>query len=119
MSASWRKHAVAGLVLLGSLLWLLVGAGPTTTDGPSTTSWPLRIDSPYGTISVYEPQPEKFEADQLTARMAISVIPTGETDPQFGAMWLEAHVSTDRDARTVTIDRAEIKNVRLPGDADR
>src|SRR5437763_16377432 len=98
MSASWRKHAVATVAVLISISWLLLAAG-SSTDGPATTSWPMRIDSPYGTISVYEPQTEKFEADQLTARMAISVIPTGQNDPQFGTMWLVAPVSTHRDAR--------------------
>src|SRR4051812_15130000 len=118
MSSSWPTPAVAAAVLFLPISWLLIAAGPST-DGPATTSWPLRIDSPYGTISVYEPQPEKFDADRLTARLAISVVPPGQTDPQFGAMWLDAHVATDRDARTVTVDKADIKNVRLPGDADR
>jgi hypothetical protein len=76
MSSSWRKHTVAAAVLFVPLAWFLMAAGPST-DGPATTAWPLRIDSPYGTISVYEPQPDQFDAGHLTARLAISVIPPG------------------------------------------
>ena len=105
MSRHWRKHAVATLsTLLLPAFGCLSPAGAddvpvnwqspnsalppaSATQASATTTWPLRIDSPYGTINIYEPQPEKLEADHLTARAALSVVPPGETEPQFGTMW--------------------------------
>jgi hypothetical protein len=81
------------------------------------TQWPQRLDSPDGLITVYEPQPNKFEGDVLTARAAVSLTPTGATDPEFGAMWFTARVSTDRDARIVTVQNVTIKQVKLPNSA--
>jgi hypothetical protein len=78
------------------------------------TVWPQRLDSQAGLITVYQPQPTKFEGDVLTARAAVSLTPPGATDPEFGALWFTARVLTDRDARTVTIQNITIKQVKLP-----
>ncbi len=78
------------------------------------TQWPLRVDTSSGQIAVYQPQPETFEGDKLTARAAVSLTPAGATDPVFGALWLGARVATDRDSRTVTILDAQVKRVRFP-----
>jgi hypothetical protein len=148
MSSLWRKHAVARKdavnrkrqlsVVAGisaALLLLLSGlpqrpvtlaqdatapaAVPAPAAAATTTPWPLRIDSPYGTINVFEPSPERLDDGHLSARAAISVIPPGETEPKLGAMWIDATVNTDRDARTIAITDAKVQNVRLPDDADR
>src|SRR5438045_2223674 len=65
--------------------------------------WPLAIESGGARILLYQPQPESFQGDRLTARAAVSVRRQGEAEPSFGAIWIDARVSTDRDARTVTI----------------
>src|SRR5258708_4383884 len=78
------------------------------------TQWPLRIETPSGQIAVYQPQPETFEGDKLTARAAVSLTPPGAPEPVFGAMWLHARVATDRDTRTVRIVDAQVQRVRFP-----
>ncbi len=90
----------------------------TSIDAATVTPWPLRIDSSAGTISIYQPQPETYQGNQLTARAAISLIPPGESEPQFGAMWMSAHVNGDAAARTATIIDAQISQVRLPTVSD-
>ncbi|HSZ57497.1 MAG TPA: hypothetical protein VK797_17665 [Tepidisphaeraceae bacterium] len=82
------------------------------------TQWPIRVDSPSGVIEVYQPQPETFQGDRLTARTAISLQPPGAQEPVFGAMWMNARVLTDRDTRTVTIQDTEIKRIRFPDTTD-
>ena len=81
--------------------------------GP-VSAWPIRVDTSAGQLSIYQPQPETFEGDQLSARAAVSLLPPGATDPQFGATWFKARVFTDRDARTVTIQDIDVRQVKLP-----
>lgn len=85
---------------------------------PYTTVWPLRLDGSEGLIEVYQPQPEQFQGDSLTARAAVSLTPPGATAPVFGAMWMNARVATDRDARTVTIQDVQIRRVKFPDTSD-
>jgi len=82
------------------------------------TVWPLRLDTPQGQLAIYQPQPETFAGNTLTARAAVSLMQPGATDPVFGAMWMQAHVGTDQDARTVTILDTQVKKVRFPQSTD-
>jgi hypothetical protein len=56
-----------------------------------------------------------MKGDMLTARAAVSLTRPGAAAPVFGASWFTAHVTTDRDARTVTIRDVTVKDVRVPG----
>src|SRR5580700_9337792 len=97
----WR---VGGRKFLGiSLILCLTTFCRAQAPVPLGTVWPLRIDSPSGQIVVYQPQPETFVADKLTARAAVSITTPPATEPTFGAMWMNARVATDRSIRTVTI----------------
>ena len=75
--------------------------------------WPIRIDNPKASILVYQPQVETFRDDRLTGRAAVAITKTGESEPMFGAMWIDAHVQTDRDTRTVFILDAKVTKVRF------
>ncbi len=92
------------------ILLLSGGALAAQDDG----GWPREIDAPAVKILIYQPQPETFMGDRLTGRAAVSVTPNGETEPVFGAMWINARVSTDRDTRMVDILDAKVENVRFP-----
>jgi hypothetical protein len=78
--------------------------------------WPRDIIIPEGKIVIYQPQLESFKGDKLTARAAVSVTKQGETEPVFGAVWFAARVSTDRDARMVTILDTKVTDVKFPND---
>lgn len=96
----------ANIVVSGSCVaalgaWLLVSAICAADTG--TNEWPREIYLPEGQVVIYQPQPETFKDDKLTARAAVSVTLKDTTEPVFGAVWLDARVSTDRDARTVTV----------------
>jgi hypothetical protein len=106
------KLRFAPAILMSALLM----SSATAQNAPLTpvTAWPLRIDSPSGLLTIYQPQPEKFEGDTLHARAAVSLTPPGATDPEFGAIFFQARVNTDRDARTVAIQDITVKHVKLP-----
>ncbi|MEA2736034.1 MAG: hypothetical protein QOE14_2485 [Humisphaera sp.] len=108
-------------ILIAMWLGVLAGCakGAAPPDSPpaspsSETAWPLSIQSSAARIEIYQPQPESLTGDKLDARAAVSLLPPGATEPMFGAMWMSARISTDRDERTVTIRQVDVKNVRFP-----
>lgn len=85
---------------------------------PNTSRWPMIINSDAGQITVFQPQLEDFQGDQLSARAAVSVAPANPQPNQpsiFGAIWLQSRVSTDRVARTVQILDVNVTRTRFPG----
>ncbi len=77
-------------------------------------SWPREISIPEARVMLYQPQVESFEGDNLTGRAAVSVTPTGETEPIFGAVWISARVEVDREERMVFIEDLSVPRVRFP-----
>jgi hypothetical protein len=78
--------------------------------------WPKVIDSDRGKIVIYQPTPESLDGDQLKARAAFSITTPGNTDPVFGALWTNAHISTDRVKRMVYLIDAQVTDIRIPND---
>ena len=116
-----KWHSAVGVA---TLVMSMTGVG-IAAESPAVTGavdpsvaggveWPREIDTPDGKIILYQPQPETFKGDRLTARAAVSVTPKDATEQVFGAVWFDARVSTDRDARTVTILSMEIPRVKFP-----
>jgi hypothetical protein len=97
-----------------SLLWLAILGNSVCTAAAPDTAWPLAIDSTVGRLEIYQLQPDSLKGDTLSARAAVSLLPPGAADPIFGAMWMEAHLVTDRDDRTATLRAVQVKDVRLP-----
>lgn len=77
-------------------------------------SWPHTFSSPVGSVTIYEPQVDSFNQTTLTSHAAVSIVPTGQTAPVFGAMWFSAQVQTDRDNRTVQLENVTVTNSRFP-----
>lgn len=97
------------------LLWMII-AGSFLLPA-SAQQWPYSIPVSQGTIVVYQPQPQSFNNNQLSAIAAVSFQKKG-ADPVFGAVWLDAQVLTDRDTRIVTLESLKVDDVKFPGNAD-
>jgi len=82
-------------------------------ESDSTFSWPREIDAKKGTITLYQPQYEKYEANVLEGRMAVS-IKIKDKEMMFGAIWFKANLSTDNEERTVVLKKIEILRVNFP-----
>src|SRR5262245_12206994 len=89
-------------VLTLSVVLLFLALFSHAAEAP-VIQWPLELEGPGGKIAIYEPQPETFQGDKLTARAAVAVLLKGKKEPVFGAAWFNARVATDRAARTVTL----------------
>ncbi len=62
-------------------------------------SWPIEIESEKGIVTtLYQPQLESFQNDDLEGRMAMT-IKVPEEEMIFGAIWFKARLVTDLDNR--------------------
>jgi len=80
--------------------------------------WPREIPTRRATVVVYQPQPDTLAGNQLAARSAISIQKPGEEDPEFGVVWMDARLVTDRDDRMAAIDDIEVTRVAFPGSTE-
>ena len=83
-------------------------------DDPAASRWPMRLETAGGQIIIYQPQLVDFDGDKPSGRAAVSVTRTGQSEPTFGAIWLQSRVSTDRVARTVEILEVTVTRRRFP-----
>lgn len=80
--------------------------------------WPKDILAKDGTnITLYQPQPESFVGDKLSARAAVSVTPASK-EPIFGAIWMDTRVATDRTTRIISMVDVKVTNVKFPQAVD-
>jgi hypothetical protein len=90
------------------------GQNVAPDDVSRESRWPLEVETAGEQIIVYQPQLETFQGAKLTARAAVSVQKNNQREPTFGAMWIEARVSTDRVARTVDILDVKVTAAHFP-----
>jgi len=100
-----------GLYCLSGILGVMLCA---VSVRAAEGEWPMEFQDPAGTVVVYQPQVETFKKNIIEARAAVSVTQPGSSEPVFGAIWVEARVSTDRDTRIVNLLDIKVSNVRFP-----
>jgi len=92
---------------------------PERPEAPTASP---QVDNPWpreGTlgdekISVYQPQLEAWEGDELKAYAAISVQTKDGEKPKYGVVWFTARTEVDKVNRQVTLDAFHITKVQFP-----
>jgi hypothetical protein len=100
--------------------WLaLVGTIPLSAQAQDL-NWPQELEADNGSVVlIYQPQIEEFSGNSLEGRAAVSVKSAATNGvPVFGAIWFEARLDTDRDARTAIIRDVTIADVRVADASD-
>jgi hypothetical protein len=77
-------------------------------------SWPREATLGGEKISMYQPQLEAWEDDQIRAYAALSVTSKENKTPRYGVVWFTAQTEVDKVNRQVTLDNFEITRVKLP-----
>lgn len=77
------------------------------------STWPKVITPGNVRVLVYQPQPDSLSGNKLYVRAAVSVGKNNE-QPVFGAIWVMATISSDREAGKISLLNASILNVRFP-----
>ena len=98
-----------GLSVLASL------AGSAAAQEEPENAWPQEIEADSGAVvTVFQPQVDSLEGNILKGRSAVMVRERAESEPVFGAVWMESRISTDLDTRLVIFESLEVPRVRFP-----
>src|SRR5262249_245644 len=81
---------------------------------PTDSGWPQTITSGDNTITVYQPQLEKWERNQLGARAAVSVANKAFPQPRFGVICARPRPEVDKELRTVTVEDFRVTKASFP-----
>jgi hypothetical protein len=100
--------------LLCCYLFLIQFAVPSFAQN----EWPVSTTTNENTVTVYQPQPDSFSNNKLSARAAVSVLQAGKKTPVFGVIWMDCIVSTDRDQRMVYFEKTTVSNMKFPDQID-
>ncbi|MFI5370355.1 MAG: carbohydrate-binding family V/XII, partial [Candidatus Eisenbacteria bacterium] len=103
-------HRTTSRIVLAAI-GVLLALGPASA---ADKSWPRELKTEKGVLTIYQPQPEKFENNILTGRAAASLVPKGQTTPVFGVFWFTGRVDTDRDKGTAVLRDIAVTNTRWP-----
>ena len=93
---------------------LIVGLLSGQTLLAKDAYWPRVIKFNQGSITLYQPQPESLDGNNLHGRAAVMVKQKKEGEPVFGAFWFDANMFTDRDERMVTVESISISTIKFP-----
>lgn len=83
---------------------------PQGVDNP----WPREATRGEEKISMYQPQLETWQGDQLRAYAALSVVNKNNKTPKYGVLWFTARTEVDKVNRQVTLDNFQITKVKFP-----
>jgi hypothetical protein len=95
-------------------LALVAAGGTAPPQADEDPGWPRQMSYGTATIVMYQPQPEEFTENTLSARAAVSLARSEGAELEFGAVWVTARVNTDRDARIVQVLDVTVDRVRFP-----
>jgi hypothetical protein len=76
--------------------------------------WPRKAIQGDETISMYQPQVETWEGDEVHAYAALAVTSTNSKRTKYGVVWFTAATEVDKVNRLVTLDDFQITRVKFP-----
>ncbi|MGE0716435.1 MAG: hypothetical protein AB7P02_13420 [Alphaproteobacteria bacterium] len=78
------------------------------TAAGQDAGWPRELKSGGNVLRYYQPQVDSWEDQRtLVARVAVNVVPAGETAPVAGAVWLRAATRVNLERREVVLENIE------------
>jgi hypothetical protein len=86
---------------------------------PADSGWPRIVQAKTDTFTVYQPQLDSWEGNQVVAHMAVSVLPSSSRDSIFGVVEFTARTDVDKANRTVYLEAMKITSVKFPTAPDR
>lgn len=93
---------------------LLAQSASTDPQSGKELTWP-RVHQENGlTISIYQPQIERWEDDRIETRTAVAMQSAGASSPTYGVVWMAARADVDKAARIVTLRDFKITEVKFP-----
>ncbi len=109
---------LAVLFVLGACLQVPLKAESAgdAPPAPHKLTWPRTFDMGVASLTMYQPEIEKWEGNAFDARAAISVQAKGQPTPAFGVVWLSARVDVDKGAGIVSLTDIKFTKASFPAD---
>jgi hypothetical protein len=111
----------------GMGLVLMLGAGASAAGQPPARAqaqaaetdsvdvgWPRQYTSGGTTFTVYQPQLDEWDGDQLAAHAAVAVKEAGKEEPTYGVIWLDSRTDVDKVNRQVYLNDTRITKSSFP-----
>ena len=86
---------------------------------PVEQPWPRTFTSGNDTYKIYQPQVDRWEANQIHLYSAVELKIGKETAAHYGVVWFEARTEVDKVNRMVTLDQAKVTEVKFPAAHER
>lgn len=96
------------------LFCLLLVAWPAARAQDSADPWPKTQMVNGTTITLFQPQLQKWDGFNYTGQAALSVQPSGATQPIYGSMTFTANTHVNKVSRTVHFDNLKITSLNFP-----
>ena len=93
------------------------GAPPAQAAATDDT-WPKQVVSDGNTFSIYQPQIERWQGNELQARAAVGLETAASPQPRFGVIWFSAQTDVDKEGRLVTLQNFSLFKIDFPGTPD-
>jgi hypothetical protein len=95
------------------------GTGPEASAAgapvpPDPDPWPRQIQLSNATLTMYQPQVESWQGNQLSFRAAVAAKASGANAETFGVVWGSARTEVDRVARQVTLQDLRLTRSNFP-----
>ena len=117
----WLTHRLllTWVALAGPFGGTVAAQDPTAAADSADLAWPRQLHNGPITYSVYQPQVESWNGNQLATRAAVAVLDSGATEPTFGVIWLSARTDVDKTSRLVGLENLEITKASFPSAPER
>lgn len=90
-------------------------ASPTPAPPPPDPDpWPRQLQLSDATLTVYQPQVQSWQGNQLSFRAAVAAKANGSNDETFGVIWGSARTEVDRVSRQVTLEGLSLTQSNFP-----
>jgi len=76
--------------------------------------WPRKFSTDWAKVVVYQPEPDSIAGDHLYLRSAISIITKTSKSTAFGAIWMDAQLTGNKEKGICTVNSVKLLNVRFP-----
>jgi hypothetical protein len=81
---------------------------------PDPDPWPRQLQLSNAMLTVYQPQVESWQGNQLAFRAAVAAKAQGANAETFGVIWGSARTEVDRVARRVTLEDLRLTRSNFP-----
>jgi hypothetical protein len=107
---------LVSLLLAPSVLPWAHAQAPGASSADDT--WPKQFVSGGNTFSIYQPQIERWQWNELQARAAVGLETAASPQPRFGVIWFSALTNVDKESRMVTLQDMSLFKIDFPGTPD-